>query len=198
MFILPGPQESFAERRNRSHWFYLSPEGKALATSQAPEAGGGREEASLHPPSRPPAERREADQEGQLSSRADREGGVGLELCSCVWSLLRTGPPGASTQQRLQGLSTLLVGFIDLVFSKLPQVVKAGLGEPRGAQQEPQTLPCLQWADQGCKGSIPLQPSSHHLVGHSPSMITTMMLGSAPVLSPGPMRRFTWSTSPTP
>ena len=39
--------------------------------------------------SRLPAERREADQEGgQLSSGADQEGGVGLELCPCVWSLL--------------------------------------------------------------------------------------------------------------
>lgn len=41
MFILPAPQEPFAERSG-GHWFYFSPEGKALATSQAPKAGGGR------------------------------------------------------------------------------------------------------------------------------------------------------------
>jgi hypothetical protein len=40
---------------------------------------------------------------------------------------------GAPTEQRLQIRLALAVGFIDLVLSKLTQVVETRLGEPRGA-----------------------------------------------------------------
>lgn len=65
MSILPAPQAPFAERRNRGHWFYLSPEGKALAAPPGPRAQkleeGGRVAAQKNkasPPSRQPAEKR--------------------------------------------------------------------------------------------------------------------------------------------
>lgn len=134
----------------------------------------------------------------QLSSVADQEEGAGLELCPCDGPLFRAGPLGSSTQQCLQSPSALLVGFVDLVFSKLPQVVQTCPGEPTGAQQEPQTLPAPQGADQGSKVSIPAPHSCHHLVGQGPPVIITLMLGSGPLLSPGPVRRFTWFTSRTP
>lgn len=41
---------------------------------------------------------------------------------------------GAPTEQRLQILRALAVGFIDLVLSKLSQVVETCHGEPRGAK----------------------------------------------------------------
>lgn len=135
----------------------------------------------------------------QLSSGADQEGeGVRLELCPCDSRLFRAGPSGSSTQQCLQSPSALLVGFIDLVFSKLPQVVQTCRGEPREARQEPQTLPAPQGDDQGSKVSILPPHSYHYLVGQGPPVIITLMVGSGPLLSPGPARRFTWFTSRIP
>lgn len=41
---------------------------------------------------------------------------------------------GALTEKRLQILRALAVGFVDLVLSKLSQVVKTCHGEPRGTR----------------------------------------------------------------
>lgn len=95
-----------------------------------------------------------------LSSGADHEGegGVGLELCPCGWCLLWAEPLGASTQQCLQSPLALLVGFIDLVFSKLPQVVQTGPGEPRGAPKGASDFAGPHGTDSSSKGSIPNLP----------------------------------------
>lgn len=134
-----------------------------------------------------------------LSSGADHKGetGAGLELCPCAWCFLWADSTGASTQQCLQSTLALLMGFIDLVFSKLPQVVQTCPGEPRGVQLELQTLPA-----HGGQTKVPRIPSHPHppsyLVGQGPPVIITLTLGSGPWLSPGPMRCFTWFTSRTP
>lgn len=129
--------------------FYLSPGGRPWPPPgpQGPQAGVGTESVSTDdslPGSLQNVGGQVRRKPGAPRGRPGRTGGAGLELCPWAGGLLGAGPSGAPTQQRLQSLRTLSVGFIDLVFSKLPHVVPAGRGEPRAARQEHQTLPSPQ------------------------------------------------------
>lgn len=78
---------------------------------------------------------------------------LGLKLFSLGQDLLWAGPMGTPTEQRLQIRMALAVGFIDLVLSKLTQVVETCLGEPRGTLGTLSSNPPL--GKSGLQGLLP-------------------------------------------
>lgn len=93
----------------------------------------------------------------------------------------------------------LEVRFVDLILSKLSQVLETHRGEPKRARGTlnpnlPTGMlgnPC--WGEARTPGTP--SPPCNYLLGQGPPVIITLMLGFVPLLSPGPMRRFIPFTS---
>lgn len=66
--------------------------------------------------------------------RERRSAGVPLVLKLFSWVFQRAGTLRATTQQGLQGLMALEIRFVDLILSKLSQVLETHRGEPKRAR----------------------------------------------------------------